>query len=167
MVFMECLKRYSTKSKFPGVGRNYPPLPLITQKNGSFFFSSLSPRPAPPLPRAARAHLLPGEVVPDRPAASIPFPRRVRPPPAPPLPRRARPSRARPPSLTSRWCPLAPHARPPPASSLPVRRRRPARPSEVARRRSSTLSRTGAPPSPAPALPPSPALATPARPRAA
>jgi hypothetical protein len=29
MVFMECLKRYSTKSKFPGVRRNYPPLPLV------------------------------------------------------------------------------------------------------------------------------------------
>jgi hypothetical protein len=36
MVFMEYLRRYSTKSKFRGVGVNYPPLPLVTKKNGSF-----------------------------------------------------------------------------------------------------------------------------------
>jgi hypothetical protein len=40
MVLIECLKRYSTKSKFPGVGRNYPPLALVTQKTvcSSIFF---------------------------------------------------------------------------------------------------------------------------------
>jgi hypothetical protein len=32
MVFMEYLKRYSTKSKFPGVRQNYPPLPLFSEK---------------------------------------------------------------------------------------------------------------------------------------
>jgi hypothetical protein len=35
MVFMKYLRRYSTKSKFRGVGVNYPPLPLV-KKNGSF-----------------------------------------------------------------------------------------------------------------------------------
>jgi hypothetical protein len=30
MFFVEYLRRYSTKSKFRGVGVNYPPLPLVT-----------------------------------------------------------------------------------------------------------------------------------------
>jgi hypothetical protein len=32
MVFMEYLKRYSTKSKFLAVGENYPPMPLLSGK---------------------------------------------------------------------------------------------------------------------------------------
>jgi hypothetical protein len=32
MVFVEYLRRYSTKSKFHGVDENYPPLPPISEK---------------------------------------------------------------------------------------------------------------------------------------
>jgi hypothetical protein len=112
MVFMECLKRYSTRSKFPGVGRNYPPLPPI-KKNGSLFFPLFpcGPHLLFPVPLARISS----------PTRSCPTDRRRASPSRAargrrrhlPLPRRARPSRARPPSLTSRWCPLAP---------VPVRR---------------------------------------------
>jgi hypothetical protein len=45
MIFMDCLRRYSTKSKFRGVEVNYPPLPLVTQKKRFILFC---PRYSPP-----------------------------------------------------------------------------------------------------------------------
>jgi hypothetical protein len=50
MVFVEYLRGCSTNSKSYGVGRNYPPLPLVSGKNGSvlFFSSRLSSQLASP-----------------------------------------------------------------------------------------------------------------------
>jgi hypothetical protein len=81
MVFVEYLKRCSTRSKFHVVGGNYPPLPLVTQKRCVllFFFPCRPHLPSSccaartSLPHAARAPLLPCEVAPDRSAA---WPRR-------------------------------------------------------------------------------------------
>jgi hypothetical protein len=77
MVLIECLKRYSTKSKFPGVGRNYPPLALVTQKTvRSSIFSPRRPL-TPPARLYSRARSCPGEPS-RRPLAA----RRARPPTA-------------------------------------------------------------------------------------
>jgi hypothetical protein len=64
MVFMEYLRRYLTKSKFCGVGVNYPPLPLVTKKRFVLIISLLpdaayAPSPRPELPCCSGRRALP------------------------------------------------------------------------------------------------------------
>jgi hypothetical protein len=51
MDFMEYLRGCSTNSKFYRIGRNYPPLPMLSEKMIHSIFSQPSPRGAPSLSR--------------------------------------------------------------------------------------------------------------------
>jgi hypothetical protein len=59
---MEWLRRYSTRSKFRGVGVNYPPLPLVTQKRFVLIFLILPGAACAPIPELPCCPDLPGGV---------------------------------------------------------------------------------------------------------
>jgi hypothetical protein len=87
MDLVEYLKICSTNSKFDGVGRNYPPVPLLNEKNGSFFsFISLR-RAATPSCGLRRPSSL------SAPAPKLPARRHRARPPIPARPRAPAPAR--------------------------------------------------------------------------